>query len=299
MVTGGAGFIGSHIVDLLIEEGYKVVVVDNLITGDRCNVNDKAIFYKADILHTQLDQIIEQESPDVIIHQAALVYVQQSIKNPLSDGSVNAIGTLNVLRSASLHKVKKIIYASTCAVYGEGQPSAVKEDYSIEPISFYGASKYMGEMYIHLFHKLYKLDYTILRYANVYGPRQKQHGEGGVIPIITESMKKGITPTIFGDGNQTRDFIYVKDVAKANLLALHKGSYQTLNIGTGVGTTINDLYRMLSESMKYNCLVQYKPERMGDVKHISLDPSKAKKELEWRTSHVLSDGFKKTIKFMV
>lgn len=299
MVTGGAGFIGSHIVDLLIQEGHSVVVVDNLVTGERCNVNPEATFYEIDILHEELDQVIELEAPEVMIHQAALVYVQQSIEDPLSDGMVNGMGTLNVLRSASRHKVKKIIYASTCAVYGDTRSSSTKEDCTVSPISFYGASKYMGEMYIKIFYELFKLDYTILRYANVYGPRQKQYGEGGVIPIFINNMEKGVSPTIFGDGNQTRDFIYVKDIAKANILALHKGSQQTLNIGTGIESTINDLYQMLDEIMKCNFTAQYKPERKGDVKQIALNPSKAKKELEWKASYLLSDGLKETIDYMM
>lgn len=295
MVTGGAGFIGSHIVDLLIGEGHSVVVVDNLVTGDKNNVNSKATFYEVDILNKELDQVIEEESPEVIIHQAALVYVQQSIENPVSDGMVNAMGTLNVLQSAYLHKVRKIIYASTCAVYGEIQSVPTKEEYTVSPISFYGASKYMGEIYIRLFYELYKLDYTILRYANAYGPRQKHHGEGGVIPIFIKNMKSGISSTIFGDGNQTRDFIYVKDIAKAIILALDKGPQQTLNIGTGVGTTINDLYQRLNDIMKFNIRAKYELERIGDAKHISLDSSKAKKELGWKISYLLSEGLKETI----
>jgi UDP-glucose 4-epimerase len=297
LVTGGAGFIGSHIVDMLIQEGHNVAVVDNLVTGKISNVNPKAKFYEVDILHPQLDKVVEQEAPEVIIHEAALVYVQQSILDPISDGTVNALGTLNVLRSAQLHKVRKIIYASTCAVYGEPQAKVMKEEHPVSPMSFYGASKYMGEIYIRLFHELYNLDYTILRYANVYGPRQSQHGEGGVIPIFIQNMKKRISPTIFGDGDQTRDFIYVKDIAKANVLAVYQGSRQTFNIGTGVGTTVNDLYQGLDQIMRVNLPAQYKPERMGDVKHCCLNPSKAERELYWKSCYSLLVGLKETVQF--
>lgn len=297
LVTGGAGFIGSHTVDSLIAEGHDVVVVDNLTTGDKRNVNSKATFYEADILQKDIYEIMEKEAPEVVIHNAALVYVQQSIENPIPDGMVNAIGTLNVLQSAYLHKVRKIIYSSTCAVYGDPLSVVTTEDQKVSPISFYGASKYMAEIYVRLFYELYKLDYTIFRYANVYGPRQKYHGEGGVIPIFVDKMKSGVSPTIFGDGNQTRDFIYVKDVAKANVLAINKGSHQTLNIGTGIGTTINDLYRDLDAIMKSNLTAIYKPERLGDVKYISLNPLKVEKELGWITSYSFADGLKETIAY--
>ncbi|EEG77184.1 NAD-dependent epimerase/dehydratase [Dethiobacter alkaliphilus AHT 1] len=294
LVTGGAGFIGSHIVDLLIQKGYEVVVVDNLVTGSKSNVNAHAVFYEVDILHPQIDEVIKKEAPEVILHQAALVFVQQSIKDPLADGTVNTIGTLNLLRSAHLNNVGRFIYASTCAVYGDAQGRVATEDDPVSPISFYGASKYMGEMYVRLFYDLYKLDYTILRYANVYGPRQQPHGEGGVIPIFMQNMKKEISPTIFGTGLQSRDFIYVQDVATANLLAIAKGKQQTLNIGTGVATSIYDLHQHINEILGRNLPAQYKPELMGDVKHIALNPERAQKELNWKTGYSLKKGLAET-----
>ena len=297
LVTGGAGFIGSWIVDLLIEEGYQVIVVDNLSLGRKANINSLATFYEVDILNKELDEIIAQELPEIIIHQAALVYIQQSLKDPLADGMVNAMGTLNILNSATRHKVKKIIYASTCAVYGEPQEEVIKEEHPLQPLSFYGVSKLMGEMYIRLFAEIFNLDYTILRYANVYGPRQEAFGEGGVIPIFMEQMGKGQTPTIFGDGNQTRDFIYVTDVARANLLAIYKGSRQVLNIGTGKGTTINHLYSQIAEIMKFGEIAQYSFYRPGDAKHVCLDPSKAKAQLLWEPKFSLNVGLKEAVKF--
>jgi UDP-glucose 4-epimerase len=295
LVTGGAGFIGSHIVDLLIEEGCSVAVVDNLISGDKNYVNPKARFYEADITQKELDKVMELELPEIIIHQAALVFVQQSIQNPVADNMVNAMGTLNILQVAGKQKVRKIIYASTCAVYGETEASAVNEEFPVRPISFYGASKYMGEVYLRLFYELQKIDYTILRYANVYGPRQKMHGEGGVVPIFLQKMKEGTAPVIFGNGEQTRDFVYVKDVAKANVLAIHKGSRQTLNIGSGMGTTINELYQRLSHILGVNFPAKYQPARPGDVKHISLESAKAKTELGWQPGYSLLAGLKETV----
>lgn len=297
MVTGGAGFIGSHIVDILIEKGHEVVVIDNLTTGDKCNINPKAVFYQADIMHESFDIIIKHEAPEVIFHEAALVYVQQSIKDPVADANVNIIGTLNVLNSAHRHNVKKIIFASTCAVYGNGELEGVKEEHLKSPISFYGMSKLSAEKYIKLYCEIFNIDYTILRYANVYGPRQKPHGEGGVIPLFIENIIKGMQSTIYGDGNQTRDFIYVSDVAKANLMALNKASKQIINIGTGIGITINYLYKELNTIMESNVTVNYMPDRMGDARHIALDPLKAQALLDWKASTLLKEGIEKTLAF--
>jgi UDP-glucose 4-epimerase len=252
MVTGGAGFIGSYIVDRLIEDGHEVVVVDNLSTGERENVNPKAHFYEIDILEKAFDYVVEQEAPEVIYHEAALVYVQQSIKNPVADAMANVIGTLKVLKAAKDYKVRKVIYASTCAAYGDVNSGYINEDHSIEPVCFYGASKYMAEIYVRLFYELFGLDYCILRYANVYGPRQKFNGEGGVIPIFINNLIKGVQPVIYGDGEQTRDFVYVKDVAAANIAALNKGARGTFNIGTGIETTVNELYSKICNAMKSN-----------------------------------------------
>jgi len=290
MVTGGAGFIGSHIVDLLIQEGHEVLVVDNLVTGKKKNINPRAKFYKLDILDFELEEIIKREAPEVIIHQAALVYVQQSLQKPLEDGKVNILGTLNILRLANLYGVKKVIYASTCAVYGESLGKWSNEEDPINPISFYGASKYMAESYLKLFHKLYGLDFTILRYGNVYGLGQNSQGEGGVIPIFLEKIKRGRAPIIFGDGEQTRDFVYVKDVARANILALNKGAGETLNIGTGIGTSINNLYQSLREILHFSIHPLYQWQRLGDVKHICLNPNKAREVLGWQPRYSLHEG---------
>lgn len=295
MVTGGAGFIGSHIVDLLVKEGNEVIVVDNLVTGKKENINLQAKFYELDILDPQLEKIMQSEAPEIIIHLAALVYVQQSLQKPLEDGKVNVLGTLNILRLARSYGVKKVIYASTCAVYGESQGKWSNENDSINPISFYGASKYMAESYIQLFNKLYNLDFTILRYGNVYGPRQSNQGEGGVIPIFLEKIQGGIPPLIYGDGSQTRDFIYVKDVCRANLLAIKQGSAEILNIGTGIGTTINDLLKTINNISQCSVQPLYKSKRLGDVKHICLDPTKAKEDLGWQPNYSLQQGLIETV----
>lgn len=296
LITGGAGFIGSHIVDLLIEHGHEVIVIDNLTTGKLNNVHPQAIFHQFDITDTRLDEILKDHIPDIIIHQAAQAYVQKSMEDPLFDSKVNISGTLNLLQFAKRHQIRKFIYASSGSVYGEPPISKLKESHPASPVSFYALSKYMGEMYTRFFHEQYLLDYTILRYANVYGPRQKLTGEGRVIPFFIENMKKGIPPVIYGDGEQTRDFIYVKDVAEVTVLAMNKGSQQTFNIGTGSGTSINHLFMQLAQILKYTLPAKYQSERAGDVKHSSLDVSKAQIELGWHPTYALKQGLYETVK---
>lgn len=297
LVTGGAGFIGSHIVDMLVEGNHSVAVVDNLHTGSREQVNEKARFYQVDITSQQLEEVMVKERPQVIIHQAALVFVQQSIENPLSDGLVNVLGTLNLLQAAARHGVKKIVYASTCAAYGETGEKPIGEEQPSYPISFYGASKYMGELYVGLFAQHQNLDYTILRYANVYGPRQKSIGEGGVIPIFIQKMLEGIAPNIFGLGDQTRDFIYVADVARANLLALDKGSGQTINIGSGTGTSILQLYKTIAGILQFSQPPIYGPAKQGDLHHSCLDINKAAAALGWENKYSLAQGLAITVDY--
>ena len=223
LVTGGAGFIGSHIVDTLIESGYEVVVVDNLSSGKKEYLNDKAIFYDLDLHSKQIEDVFEKELPDFVIHEAAQVDVSISIHHPYFDAYSNILGTIHLLELSRKYHVKKVIYASSCAVYGETGDYSIQENSKIQPISFYGASKYTPELYIQLYQKLYGLPYTILRYANVYGPRQTPKGEGGVISIFVQKLLKNENLIIYGYGTQTRDFVYVKDVAHANLLVLTKG----------------------------------------------------------------------------
>ncbi|WP_273834666.1 NAD-dependent epimerase/dehydratase family protein [Guptibacillus sedimenti] len=295
LVTGGAGFIGSHIVDLLIDEGYQPVVVDNLSTGNLGFLHEKVPFYKENITSSNLEAIFAKERPDIVIHHAAQVDVSQSIQNPYDDAVSNIIGTIQLLDCCIKFKVKKFIYASSCAVYGDAGDLSINEGYPIQPISFYGISKYTPELYIKRFQQLYGLTYTILRYANVYGPRQTPKGEGGVVSIFREQLKDNKQPIIFGDGQQTRDFVYVKDVARANILALKKGQNEIFNIGCNTKTNINDLFKLMNTMTKKQLLPKYKPQRKEDIRFSQLNNNKATQLLGWKPKYDLTSGLEDTI----
>ena len=290
LVTGGAGFIGSHIVDTLIESGYEVVVVDNLSTGKKEYLHDKAVFYNLELHSKQLDGVFAKELPDFVIHEAAQVDVSISINDPYYDAYSNILGTIHLLDLCREYQVKKVIYASSCAVYGETGDYSIQESSIIQPISFYGASKYTPEQYIQLYQKLYGLSYTILRYANVYGPRQTPKGEGGVISIFVKKLLKNENPIIYGDGTQTRDFVYVKDVAHANLLALTKGENQIYNVSLNKKTSINELFLLLSLLIPHSAVPIYKPSKNGDILYSRLDNQKAKELLGWQPKFDLFKG---------
>ncbi|AEM78227.1 SDR family oxidoreductase [Thermoanaerobacter wiegelii] len=297
LVAGGAGFIGSHIGDLLIENGYEIVIVDNLSTGKEKFINKKAIFYKKDITDDDLYEIFRKEKPDYVIHQAAQIDVQKSIDNSVFDAKVNVLGTVNILECCRKSGVKKIIYASSAAVYGNPEYLPIDEGHKINPISSYGISKHTAEHYFEVYSQLYDLKYTILRYANVYGIRQDPKGEGGVISIFTDKMLKGERPVIFGDGNQTRDFVYVKDVAKANLLALERGDNEVVNVSTNKPTSINELVDMMNKIMNTSLEPIYTEPRKGDIMHSYLDNKKALDVLGWKPEYSLEDGLRETIEY--
>lgn len=297
LVTGGAGFIGSHIVDKLIENGDKVVVVDNLSTGNIENVNSKAIFYKIDITNKDLYKVFEKEKPEYVIHQAAQIDIQKSIKNPVYDAEVNILGTVNILECCRKYNVKKIIYASSAAVYGNPEYIGIDEKHRVNPISYYGISKHTPEHYFEVYRQLYGLRYTILRYANVYGIRQDPKGEGGVVSIFLDMMLRGMQPVIYGDGEQTRDFIYVSDIARANILALKNGDNDIFNIGTGVKTSINQLFKLMNKLIGNNLKPKYGQAREGDILHSYFDNSKAKSMLNWEPKFTLEEGLRETIEY--
>lgn len=297
IVTGGAGFIGSHIVDKLVDNGDKVIVIDNLSTGDINNVNDKAIFYEKDIRDKEILEIFEKEKPDYVIHHAAQIDVQKSILDPVFDSDVNILGTINILECCRKCNVKKIVYASSAAVYGDPEYLPVDEKHNVNPISYYGISKHTPEHFIKTYAHLYNIKYTILRYANVYGIRQDPKGEGGVVSIFMDMMLKGKNPTIFGDGKHSRDFIYVKDIADANILALYNGDNEILNIGTGQKTTIEELFNVMNDIIGNNLKVLYGPERKGDIVHSYYNISEAKNKLNWKPNYSIRDGLKLTIEY--
>jgi UDP-glucose 4-epimerase len=263
LITGGAGFIGSNIADLLIENGYEVVIVDNLSTGKHEFINKKAVFYNKDITDDDLHEVFEKEKPDYVIHQAAQIDIQKSIKEPVFDAKVNILGTVNLLECSKSYKVKKIIYASSAAVYGDPEYLAIDEKHKVDPISYYGISKHTPEHYFEVYRQLYGLKYTILRYANVYGIRQDPKG--------------------------------VKDVAKANLLALEKGDNEIVNISTNKPTSINELIDLMNKIMGTSLKPIYAEPRKGDIVHSYLDNKKALDVLGWKPS--LEEGLRETIEY--
>ena len=297
LVTGGAGFIGSHIVDQLLFNGYHVVVIDDLSKGQAEYVNEDAIFYHMSVLDPDLEAVFIHEKPDVVIHHAAQIDVQRSLSDPIHDLHVNVEGTVRLLELCRHCNVQKFIYASSAAVYGNPQYLGIDEAHPIQPMSSYGISKFTPEQYIRVYAELYGLRYTILRYANVYGTRQDPKGEGGVVSIFVDKLLKGEKPVIYGDGEQTRDFIYGEDVAAANVAALHRGDNEVLNISTGVPTSVNELLRVLNELNETDILPEYHPERPGDIRHSYLKNDKALQMLGWQPKVSLREGLAKTLDY--
>ncbi len=298
LVTGGAGFIGSHLVDSLIERGHKVVVVDDLSSGKREHVHPGARMYELDIRSPDLDRVFSQERPELVDHHAAQVDVRRSMADPLFDADVNVLGSLNVLECTRRHGVEKIIYASTGgAVYGEPAYLPCDENHPVEPLCPYGVSKLAVEHYLHLYRESHGLEYTTLRYANVYGPRQDPFGEAGVVAIFAHQMVQGEEVVINGSGEQERDFVYVADVVEANLLAMDGGDGQVYNVGCGVGTSVNELFATMQQMTGYANEPAHGPPKAGETFKIYLDAAKAKSELGWKPAVTLEEGLRRTIEY--
>ncbi|NOV02462.1 NAD-dependent epimerase/dehydratase family protein [Paenibacillus planticolens] len=297
LVTGGAGFIGSHIVDDLVQAGHRVHILDNLSTGFKVNVNTGAVFHLGDLLEVGLSAVFEAARPEVVIHHAAQVDVQTSLANPLLDAKINILGTIALLEQCREYGVRKLIYASSAAVYGTPQYLSVDEAHPVKPLSFYGISKHTPEHYIESFASLYDMDYTILRYANVYGIRQDPKGEGGVVAVFVDKLLEGKQPVIYGDGEQTRDFIYVKDIVSANRAALSKGSHGIYNISCNEQTSVNDLLRVMCSICGSSFNPSYGPARTGDIVHSRLDNRAALHALGWSPVFTLKDGLAATFAY--
>lgn len=299
LVTGGAGFIGSHVVDTFIANGHEVVVVDDLSTGRRSNLNPAATFYQIDIRSDELAEVFEKEKPQIVDHHAAQMDVRRSVVDPLFDADVNVLGSIKLIELARQHKVERFIYISTGgAVYGEPEYLPCDEAHPINPICPYGASKHTVEHYLYMYYELYDMDYVVLRYPNVYGPRQDPHGEAGVVAIFTGLMLKGDQVVINGDGDQERDFVYVGDCAKANLLAVTTENSNTIfNLGEGKATTVNDVYRELKKITNYQLSAIHGPAKVGETRRIYLEAKKAAQELDWLPSVGLGDGLTKTVEY--
>lgn len=300
LVTGGAGFIGSHVVDRYVADGHSVIVVDNLSTGRRTNLNPQiAAFYEVDIQDAaRIDTIFAAHQPDAVSHQAALANVRESIDEPLRYAATNLLGSIVLLEAARRHGCQHFVYASTGgAVYGEPQFLPVTEDHPVNPLDPYGASKHAVEHYLYSYQHNFGLTYTILRYPNVYGPRQDPFGEAGVVAIFSAAMLAGRPVTINGNGEQQRDFLYVGDVAEANALALTRRANGIYNLGTGVGTTINQLFADLKSFTGYALPPVYGPGKPGEVFQIYADASKAQRGLGWQPRHTLRTGLHEVVEW--
>lgn len=294
LITGGAGFIGLHLVEKLIKEQIDVVIVDNLTSGTKERIPKSATFYEADIEDLTIENIFTIEKPDYVVHLAAQVSVQVSMKNPLADCLANIAGTINLLQNCMKFNVKKLIFASSAAVYGEPAYLPIDEDHPQHPISFYSLSKQTSEQYIKLYAKHFGLNHSILRFANVYGPGQNAHGEAGVISIFLNSIFQENAPIIYG-GEQTRDFVFVKDVADGIYSALHYGRNHTYNLSTNTETKINQLLTSILKMVNSNLTPVIKPQRDGDIKQSRLDNTKAINELHWVPRYSLERGLQETV----
>ena len=296
LVTGGAGFIGSHLVDRLVQEGFRVTVVDNLATGRRENVNRNAAFYCRDINDPHLADVFSEEKPEILFHLAAQASVAHSVKDPAEDARTNILGSLNILEQCLLFGVQRFIYSSTGgALYGEPDELPCAETDQVSPLSPYGASKYAAESYVRYFGLSGGLRYSILRYGNVYGPRQDPDGEAGVIAIFARQMIDGRPVVIYGDGHQERDFVYVADVVDANMKAMEQQQDDVYNIGTGRGTSVNNIFAHLAGLTNYKKRPTYQPAREGDVNRIYLDVRKAEQQLGWVPEVDLETGLALTL----
>ena len=298
LVTGGAGFIGSNVVDGFLAGGHDVVVVDDLSAGSAANVSRRARLHRVDIRSAELDAVFASERPEVVSHHAAQVSVRRSVDEPILDADVNVLGSLHVLEAARRHGVRRVIFASTGgAIYGEMEPgTAADEHHPCRPRSPYAIAKLAVEHYLEGYRMAGGLETVVLRYANVYGPRQDPHGEAGVIAIFIQRILGGLTPVIYGDGEQVRDFVYVGDVVRANMAALTVPASEpvVVNVGTGRGTSVNALWRALAAIAQPPVGPYHEPARAGDILRSVLDPGRAAVVMGWRPEIALEDGLRRT-----
>jgi UDP-glucose 4-epimerase len=298
MVTGGAGFIGSHIVNTYINSGHDVVIIDDLSSGEMRFVNPKANFYQLNIHSPDVKKILEKEKIAAINHHAAQISVSESVSDPLFDANSNIIGTLQLLQNAVSLKIEKFIFASTGgAMYGEQTTFPASEEHPCHPLSPYGISKLCAEHYINYFRTQHGLNTTVLRYSNVYGPHQNPHGEAGVVAIFCQRLMEGLPPVICGDGEQTRDFISVKDVAQANIIALESKCTGTFNVGTGKETSVNFLTKELLKVSEVTTSAKYSPPRNGEQRRSSIDSKKLLESFGWKPCISLEEGLFETINY--
>jgi UDP-glucose 4-epimerase len=294
LVTGGAGFIGGHVVDAYVSRGHRVTVVDNLATGQTRNLDPRARLIKVDIREASLAKVFKRGRFDVVNHHAAQVDVRKSVNDPTFDASVNIVGLINLLELSRLHKIKKFIFAASGGTYYGECARPAQEDFPPQPLSPYGVSKLAGEHYVRTYGTLHGLKFTVLRYGNVYGPRQDPHGEAGVVAIFCQRLLSGETAFIYGNGTQQRDYVFVRDVARANVAALSKAHGESVNIGTGQATDVNRLFQILSDCHGKTFSVKHKPPRNGELFRSVLNVSKAARMLGWKPTVSLREGLTET-----
>lgn len=300
LVTGGAGFIGSNIVDAYLDKGYDVVIIDDLSTGKRENINPRATFYELDIQDEAIEEVFSKERIDIVNHHAAQIDVRSSIKDPIFDARINVIGLLNILERCVKYKIKKFIFASSGGViYGEPETLPAKESHPLIPLSPYGITKLIAEHYLHYYYTIHQLDYTIFRYGNIYGPHQDPHGEAGVIAIFINALLNGRKPVIFGVGEQLRDYVYIEDIVRANLISTKIKGRGIFNLGTGIGTSVNALLNRIQKIMGTDLKPIYRPKRAGEIYKNYLDSTRAREFLGWQAKVDLDEGLKRTIDFFV
>jgi UDP-glucose 4-epimerase len=298
LVTGGAGFIGSHVVDLFLKDGHNVTILDNLSTGKRENVPKGVRLVEMDICHRDVDRLFAEGQFDVVNHHAAQIDVRKSVSDPIFDARVNILGSLNLLECALRHGVKKFQFASTGgALYGEQDYFPADEEHPIRPLSPYGICKFTVERYMFYYQQVHGLEYVAHRYANVYGPRQNPHGEAGVVAIFCDRLISGREAVINGDGKQTRDYVYVEDVARANLLTLDKSLNGAVNIGTSIETDVNAVFQILNQAGNFGAPEVHAPAKKGEQMRSVINWSKAHELLGWKPQMNLDDGLKRTLEF--
>jgi UDP-glucose 4-epimerase len=300
LVTGGAGFIASHVADAYLKRGHEVAVLDDLSRGSRTNLNVRAEFYLGDIQDRGcVERVFSEFRPEIVNHHAAQMDVRRGVREPIFDAQVNILGSLNLLEQVVAYQTRHFIYVSTAgAAYGEPKSFPVAEDYPINPITPYGISKHTVEHYLYTFSVLYGITYVVLRYGNVYGPRQSSQGEAGVFAVFSEQILAGIQPVIYGDGSKVRDYVYIDDIAEANVAALAKGYGEIFNIASGVATTDQEIFSLVSGLLgKPGLQPRYVTRRPGEIEKICLDVSKAKRLLGWRAETPLSEGARRTVDY--
>lgn len=298
LVTGGAGFIGSHVADAFVAAGHEVLIIDDLSSGRDTNLNPKAKLYRLDVRDEKIGEVFEQERPEVLCHHAAQIDVRRSVADPIFDAQVNVIGLLNLLEHGRRHGLRKVVLASTGgAIYGEQETFPAAETHPRAPLSPYGIAKLVSEHYLFFYRETYGIDFVALRYANVFGPRQNPHGEAGVVAIFTEKLLRGEQPVINGDGTQTRDYVFVRDIVRGNLAALTTDFQGAINLGTGVETDVNTIFRTVLSAGGFSAEERHGPAKAGEQRRSVIDNALARRVLGWQPTFTLEQGLRETVDY--